>query len=114
MSEEWGPWIEHDGGGFPVDLAWRYIQATFLLACEDEWGGHEGSERHQEFIVNDEAMTNPMWHHENFGQGFHYTTGPFAGRMFFSAKVMRYRVRKPRALVQLRKLAEELPERVDA
>ncbi|KHQ50369.1 hypothetical protein [Mameliella alba] len=113
---EWGPWIEHDGCGFPLAYAGQYMQATFILACEDEWGGAAGDERHQEFVAGKDVVNNPMWDHAKFGHGYHYISGPFAGRNFFAGKVIRYRIRKPRGVTLLQQIARDAkcPQKVDA
>lgn len=109
MSDEWGPWIEHDGAGFPTRFIGQYMQATLILACADEFGGFPGAERNHEFFASSNFMANPMWRHGEFGRTYHYTSGPFAGREFRAGKVVRYRIRKPRALQQLRDMIADLP-----
>lgn len=91
MSEEWGPWIEHDGGPRPVK------PGTFChLIYEDG----------EEFI-------GPI------GLGYYGTEAgtpdePWGGW----CPIVRYRIRKPRALLQLIEMVENLPApaqpRVDA
>lgn len=94
MSEEWGPWIEHDGKGCPCFGAW--------VRCE--WEGPPGR-----FMV-DEGRAGSMggggWDWSNF-QKRHHT-----GRRI--AVVRRYRIRKPRGLTILEELIEQLPELEDA
>ncbi|WP_300534628.1 hypothetical protein [uncultured Mameliella sp.] len=83
------------------------MQITFILACEDSWGGAEGDERHQEVIASEDVVNSPMWNHANFGRKYLYTSGPYAGGTFRAAKVIRYRIRKPRGLTMLERLARD-------
>lgn len=78
--EEWGPWIEHDGKGCPC--VGFYIQAT------SEWKEHLFG---TEGLVRFEGAE---WDWSNF---------PMA------RKLIRYRIRKPRALRDLITLVETLP-----
>lgn len=89
MSDEWGPWIEHDGNGCPC--VGEYVQA------EGVYPG--GSRRVQEGIARDTWS----WHDANFG-----TTHPKGG---VTGRVVRYRIRKPRGLTILQEMIESLPER---
>jgi hypothetical protein len=87
MSEEWGPWIEHDGGFVP-HLAGYWV---------------EGDEVFHTFVRRDE------WRVETgFGASWNWANWPE-----FS-KIIRYRIRKPRGLTILEGLLENLPEHVDA
>lgn len=86
MSEEWGPWIEHDGKGCPCMGMW--VQVQNLNACRI-WEGVACSEG---------------------GRSWDWSTG--------YRPVVRYRIRRPRALLQLIEMVENLPApaqpRVDA
>ena len=87
MSDEWGPWIEHDGMGCPVRGMWV------------------------------ETITNkPGWTEDGVltDRKIYFTSGPlrswdwsYASKGF--VMVIRYRVRIPRALQQLREMVENLP-----
>lgn len=90
MSEEWGPWIEHDGRGCPC--AGRVVEGERRSGVVETWvagtlnvGGH-GS----------------MW-----------VWGTCVPK-FRDLEVVRYRIRKPRGLTILEGLLENLPERVPA
>ena len=98
MSDEWGPWVEHDGKGCPVGagirlrVRWQDLETTFY---EEGWS-HD---------LLDEAWDWSCFGHVN-------RNGQVIGR------ILAYSIRKPRALQQLIDLVENLPapepERVDA
>lgn len=82
MSEEWGPWIEHDGRGCPclgmyVRIEWP--DGEFLDGIAGSNGGYSWD------------WSNSDW----------------------ADPVIRYRIRKPRGLEALQKIAREV-ERQDA
>ena len=79
MSEQWGPWIDHDGKGCPC--LGMYVRTV----------NNNG--------VIDEGIATAL------GWGW---------RPNSIATITIYRIRKPRALQDLIKLVEELPEGVDA
>ena len=85
MSEQWGPWIEHDGKGCPCLGQW--VKAVFHNG--NVWEGIAGSS-------------------QGGGKSWDWSSGsPYS-------RLIRYRIRKPRALQDLIKLVEELPEGVEA
>lgn len=93
MSEEWGPWIEHDGLRAPD------LRLGVFVQCQ--------SERNTvEFFVEESAAKWKGWFKKYYG------TRDAKG--FFWDTVRRYRVRKPRGLIILEGLLEELPEGVNA
>lgn len=81
MSEEWGPWIEHDGKGCPCVGAFVHIVYA------------DGFER------KGRATGGGSWRSSS-------------GLIL----ILRYRIRKPRALIELIEMVENLPqpERVEA
>ncbi|QDP48376.1 MAG: hypothetical protein Tp118SUR00d2C21406231_70 [Prokaryotic dsDNA virus sp.] len=88
-SEEWGPWIEHDGKGCPVRGGYVHVKysAADLAGTTELYG-----------IVPQGAGTtiNSQWIWDRairFGRPF----------------IIRYRIRKPRALRDLITLVETLP-----
>ncbi|MGN7867770.1 hypothetical protein ACTJI6_02695 [Paracoccus sp. 22332] len=91
--EEWGPWVQHDGKGCPC-FGMMVKVALFdgtVLVCR------VGSVRTREEL----------------------NTSPFSGWVWHipePARVRAYRIRRPRALQQLREMIETLPapEREDA
>lgn len=80
---EWGPWIEHDGKGCQVPVG---------IICETQH--QDGS-----------SDIGPSCGHNNSGWSWYVVVT--LGRPQW--KVIRYRVRKPRALKQLRDMVENLP-----
>mgnify|MGYP001184935551 FL=1 len=86
MSDEWGPWIEHDGKGCPcvgqmVDVVYKDGETA-----ESVWGGP---------VI---ATCSHSW--------FWLRPRPWS--------IIRYRIRKPRGLTILEGLLEILPVEVPA
>lgn len=92
--EEWGPWIEHDGRGYPSGVVGQYVQAEEECVARGLLPPETG-------LVLGQHIDGGSWNWANHPQ---YT------------KILRYRVRKPRALRDLIRLAEDIPqqERIDA
>lgn len=94
MSSEWGPWIEHDGKGCPCVR--EYVQAVAermpgdFVEVEGPCGEKGGESWNWEFWLRRDVD----------------------GNLF--ARIIRYRIRKPRGLIILESLLENLPEEVDA
>lgn len=112
MADQWGPWIDHDGKGCPPSVINSTLRMAIELACEDEWGGAPGAIRFQESLISPLEAENPMWNWENFGQAYHYTTGQYAGRHFFSGRILRYQLRQFSAMRDLKALAANPKQRV--
>ena len=94
MSEEWGPWIEHDGKGCPcvgqiVECRWMDYDGT--VSAEGYLEGPVGI-----------ARGGPCW-------TWRVVAGVPIAAPGFSA-IIRYRVRKPRGLVILEQLLATIPE----
>lgn len=85
MSDEWGPWIEHDGKGCPC--VGKFVHVVF-----DRPG-----------ISPDGTITS-----EEFG-----IAGQHGGESWLwlpvYTRVIRYRIRKPRGLTILEELLQSLP-----
>jgi len=81
--EEWGPWIEHDGKGCPC--LGEYVEAEFALPSnhKDMMGKAEG--------IASDGISSWYWGNNGF------------------TDIIRYRIRRPRALTQLRDMVENLP-----
>jgi hypothetical protein len=93
MADEWGPWIEHDGKGCPV----------LGMYCETRWESL--------FVVQSwEGVVTDRWA-PAFVWANHLQETP-RGKLW--GRVIRYRVRKPRALLDLIEMVERMPERVNA
>lgn len=103
MSDiEWGPWIEHDGKGCPLA---KGVLVHLVLEDGDEWIGLVGTStepsRHGLPPIYDEPTAKDQ---------------SWTGNPDF-IQVIRYRIRKPRALQTLIEIAADpapLPEGVDA
>ncbi len=80
MSEEWGPVIQHDGKGCP-------LSAGTIIHSFGEWP--DG--RPEEFV----GPVNPKW------AGWDWSNG---------SRIIRYRIRKPRALLDMIERARELDD----
>jgi hypothetical protein len=109
MSGEWGPWIEHDGRGVPVEVMGREIEVWWRP--ED---GDEQNWRHAVLVVDDLAASCSSWHAAKYeGRG---CMQHWAGEQFLCGPywVDHYRIRKPRGLVICENLLADLPEKVDA
>lgn len=93
QNEEWGPWIEHDGKGCP--LPFGSVAEVTEKANEDGDSWNAGDERTGVVVVSSQ-MIEPWYR----GQSV--------------ADIIRYRIRKPRALSKLQEMIRNLPERIDA
>lgn len=97
MSEDWGTWIEHDGKGCPV--------VGLLVIAQTADGETErlvaGSECVARGLDPNDWRSAWVWLH---------SAGPLP------SEIIRYRVRQPRAMRDLRRLAEapRAPEAVPA
>ncbi len=84
---EWGPWIEHEGKGLPVPVGSRvFVEqadgAQGVLTVEEPKPKNEGGDA----FIWDSLRPGRAW-----------------------VAIIRYRVRKPRALLDLIDLVENLP-----
>lgn len=91
MTDEWGPWIEHDGSGCPC--VGYYIQIEL----------DRDAKRHPDrFIaINSRTFEGLLSIDLSLGAEWSWDWG---------ARVMRYRIRRPKALLQLIEMVETLPE----
>ena len=88
MSDEWGPWIEHDGKGCPVP------NGTIIHAIDMGRGGDLGE--HVVAVVAADLPESSWTMADEFGR---------------YRKCIRYRVRKPLGLSILEGCLESLPEK---
>ena len=80
---EWGPWIEHDGRGCPV------AKGTFVKTLQEDGESYEAP-------ASGETFTRWTWSFcDMFGEP--------------GLKIIRYRIRRPKALQQLIQMIENLP-----
>ena len=91
MSEEWGPWVDHDGRGIPPGI----VEGLYI--CVDLKFQASGRMTRCEGRVTRAAIA-PVW----------WVWGASEG------DVIRYRIRKPRGLTVLEGLLENLPEGANA
>lgn len=82
-KEEWGPWIEHDGKGCPCLGMW--VHCVFMMRSGDtsELQGIAG------------ALGGRSWDWKNKG---------------FAARIIRYRIRRPRGMEVLDQILADLPK----
>ena len=93
MSEEWGPWIEHDGKGCPVakgtpgEAELRDGRVVFFRAlCGSTRGGPD-------VVACSSEGSAWVW----------------GSSLLTSDEVVRYRIRRPRSLLRLIEMVENLP-----
>jgi hypothetical protein len=96
MSEDWGPWIEHDGKGCPLPVGTAY-------SAFDVWA--DGHEEYFEAFAGERG---------GFSWDWQWSLGSPPGHKYAATRIVRYRVRKPRGLTILEGLLSDLPETVDA
>ena len=81
MSEEWGPWLENNGS--------RPVSGNIQVSVEIR-----GVDNPMCLVANPECDLAGNWHWEILG---------------IKGDIIRYRVRRPKALQQLIKMVESLP-----
>ena len=92
MSEEWGPWIDHDGNGCPVKGMW--VKSETALGDVEEHIAHA--------LLIDvpggfEDRAADLWDYGTLLPGD------------WEDRIIRYRVRRPKALQKLIQMVENLP-----
>ncbi|GHF33179.1 hypothetical protein [Seohaeicola zhoushanensis] len=103
-DDEFGPWIEHDGGTGP------HVNAEIEIVCDMSSGGKRPGP------LEKTCSTSPWW----MWRWRKVRTGWFKSELRRVcddpefAPIIRYRIRKPRALRDLIELIANLPESVDA
>lgn len=100
-NDEWGPWIEHDGRGCPLQrgtLGEAELRTGRIVAFRASCGSTRGGPY---VPAPDNAYTSAwVW-------------GGKPDR-WKDEEVIRYRIRKPRGAVILESLLADLPKKVDA
>lgn len=91
MGEEWTDWIEHDGRGTPPDVIGNFVH-----------------------MIGTEAWVMGMVRKPYAPFDWSNFCKPIPGKSSVYDKIIRYRIRKPRALLDLIDLVENLPETEDA
>jgi hypothetical protein len=95
MTEEWGPWIEHDGQGCPC------VGMVVHVVCRSG---------EQKVVIAGEQCAKAGVSVNGIESAWVYS--PHS--IFSRHEIIRYRIRKPKGLTILEGLLEDLPERVDA
>lgn len=107
MTKEWTPWVEHDGCGMPIPagLMTQWVLEKFIEQVPiAPKAGYLIEDDGKLVTVTGRSYRGPAWDWENFGK-INPATGNVIGR------VLRYRIRRPRALLDLIETIETLPER---
>lgn len=87
--EEWGPWIDHDGKGCPVPRG-----VLVRVVTEGQFGRFYGPTLYAN-------TAGRSWDWNNWGE--------WSDDGLIFRRVVRYQVKRPRALQQLREMIETLP-----
>jgi hypothetical protein len=93
-NEEWGPWIEHDGRGKPSQVYGKPVRLVEASGA----------------VLDVVSSPNPP---QAFGVNC-WDWDDCDAKGEYYAKIIRYRIRKPRGLTILEVLLENLPSKVDA
>lgn len=88
MSDEWGPWIKHDGRGCPCVGMWAQVEA-------------ENGETAEGIVRQTAAVPLP-------GRASRWIWADIP-LYAYSRRVIRYRIRRPKALRKMIDRAESLP-----
>lgn len=86
QREEWGPWIEHDGNGYPQSVIGHYVEGE----CAENWDHSRIVWRGASIVTGRFAATSWHWGKNGF------------------TDVIRYRIRKPRGLSILEQIARDV------
>ena len=97
MSEEWWPWVKHDGKGCPVENG-VIVQIEWWTDGLKEWG----------IYTIGSTYTRESWNKADEA----YLQLKDMG--IFNCGIIRYRIRKPKGLQILEALLQDLPETVEA
>jgi len=95
VSEEWGPWIDHDGRGCPC--------VGEVVMAEKTITGIEGP-----FIAGADSM-------KRFGRTDVPQSAWFRAKHpeYLGNKIIRYRIRKPKGLTILEGILDNLPKEME-
>lgn len=88
-TDEWGPWIEHDGSGQPNGLVGSYVSVVGIYGYSGAKAKAFEEVGHEKLV---QSHSSPAWDWSNFGLLIN------GGR---EGKILRYRVRKPRGMAVL-------------
>jgi hypothetical protein len=103
-DEEWGPWVEHDGKGCPCVGMFTQWEIEFPRPVKRIIGVNKVIWHDKDRACLMGILTVPTmgFRWSNFGR-INPKTGALVGR------VVRYRTKKPKGLVILEQLLQELP-----
>lgn len=90
MSDEWGPWIAHDGKGCPCKGKWVHMIYSHPVNPKTHFGNGN--------FLPDGSVIGIA----NGGKSWKWEHG--------FKKIIRYRIRKPRALLDMIERARELSD----
>lgn len=96
-DEEWGPWVEHDGTGFPEKLRGVFIEVVGIA--------FDGVEQRAIGKMS-HGFCERAWDWSFYGQ-------PDLRFGWRNSKIIRYRIRKPKAMTILRACLEVVSTPVD-
>ncbi|MCA0204313.1 MAG: hypothetical protein LCH92_08225 [Proteobacteria bacterium] len=91
MSDEWGPWVKHDGKGLPVPVG-------TVVMVEDV---HSDGSR-EIFVVTAGLGGGFSW-------DWQWSVKLVPGFNKYATRIIRYRIRRPKALREMIDRAESLP-----
>lgn len=104
-ASEWGPWVWHDGNGCPSDLVGKFVHVWFEPDASSPLD--DGMPHELIGILTPLLASCASWEGTTyFGRGCVASWNGESGGMKF---VTRYRVRKPRALIEMIEMIEALP-----
>lgn len=89
-EQEWGPWIDHDGKGYPPEVIGRVCQVTQV--CQSR-----GFFTDAEFVCLGRWPDGGSWNWGNYPE---------------TTKIIRYRIRKHRAMKLLQSIVENPPKQL--
>ncbi len=100
MTDQWGPWIDHDGAGCPVAIG-TLGEMTGESHALSVYGSNVTT------VYGDLSTAGQAWDWSQFGR-------PSLAGNGAVGKVLRYRVQRPRGLQILDAIIADLPVEVDA
>lgn len=96
MSEEWGPWIEHDGKGCPCVGKWVQSYKVSISEC----GCFSNGLRH----ITSEGIAGISPWNWDWSQ-----SGKIAPNGKVASKIIRYRIRRPKGMAILNAILADIP-----
>lgn len=103
-KEEWGPWIDHDGSGYPVPEG-TLVELEFLRECGFVASGVRLNQRGKFRVAR--CKRGGSW---VYGSVHNQATWSLTSVGSRAMPIIRYRVKKPKGLTILEGLIQNLPE----